>query len=381
MKKILFFSTIPSSIKEFSLDFMKYLRSQGFIVEAAAGVAKQTEYIRSQGFVCYDFQIPRGIDPIGDYNAFRAIRKIIREGHFDVVHTQTAKAGFIGRLAAYLEKVPLIIHTAHAWPFHPYLAKWKKYYYLYLEKIAAKLCDAIIVDTKTVQEYGNVFQVASSEKVHQIYMGIDLERFCSCSEDEKKLQKKYLNLPSEKIIVGSIARLVADKGIEVLIECANRLQNNPDFLFILLGEGELRPVFEKQIKDRGLENKFILAGYINDVSVYYRAFDIFFLPTLREGFGVVFAEAMSSAVPVIASDIEPLNNEIILNGTTGFLAKPDDVETFTRNLQKLLDSTLRRKMGEASRDHVAKNFNIHKINQQTLELYQHLWNKKFQEKF
>lgn len=376
-KKILFFATIPASIKEFSLDYMKFLRDQGYVVEAAAGIAHQTEYVRSQGFVCYDFPIPRGIDPLGDWRAYRAIRKIIRNGKYDIIHTQTAKAGFLGRLAAWRENIPLVIHTAHAWPFHPLLTKLLKYYYLFLEKLAAKICDAIIVDSHEVRRYGLENHVTTAKKVYQIYMGIDCNRFRPCTIEEKLVIKKRLNVPEEKFVIGAISRLVEDKGIETLIEIAGQLKKRGrNFIILLLGEGNKRSLYENLVQSAGLQDNFRFIGYIDDVVPYHQIFDVFCLPTLREGFGVVFAEASACAVPVVSTNIAPLD-EVVINGQTGFLAPPKDVRAFCDALQGLFDPAVARIMGEAGRLHVEQNFSIHSINQQTLTLYNKLWQTKF----
>ncbi|MBI5077282.1 glycosyltransferase family 4 protein [Candidatus Falkowbacteria bacterium] len=375
MKKVLFIATIPSSIKEFSLDFMRFIRNRGFYVEAIAGIGSQAEFVRQQGFKCHEIEIARGINPIKDIISLFKIKKIIQDGNFDLVHTQTAKAGFIGRIAAWTEKVPIIIHTAHAWPFHPFLSFWKKKYYLYLEKLAGKLCDAIIVDSKEVKRYGQSFKVAPESKVHQIYMGIDLERFKPCGDEQKVEFRRRLNIPIEKIIVGAISRLVNDKGIETIIECADALKTNFNVEFLILGEGEQREKFEKMITARGLNEKIHLLGYINDVLPYLQAFDIFFLPTWREGFGVVFAEAQACGIPVISSKIAPLD-EVVSDNCSGFLFPPNSVVQFVEATIKLFDKERRRKMGECGVKHIRENFDLRRINEQTLSLYQSLFNQK-----
>ena len=375
MKRVLFIATIPSSIKEFSLGYMKFLRGRGFHVEAIAGIGNQTDFIRRQGFVCHEVEIARGINPIKDFFSLLKMKKIIREGKFDLVHTQTAKAGFIGRLAAMLENAPIIIHTAHAWPFHALLPNWKKKYFLYLEKIAEKWCDAIIVDSREVKRYGLSFKVAPENKIHQIYMGIDLERYRPCADEQKKKWREQLNIPTEKIIVGAISRLVNDKGIETIIDCANLLKENKNIEFYILGEGEQRERFEKIIADKGLNDKVHLLGYINDIFPYLQSFDIFFLPTLREGFGVVFAEAQACGIHIISSKIAPLD-EVIAENCSGFLYPPGSIQQFVQAILKLEDADLRKEIGEAGINHVKKHFDIQMINEQTFNLYQSLFNQK-----
>ena len=375
MKKILIFSNIPVTIKAFSLSYMKFLREKGYEVQAAAASGEVAESVRRAGFRYHDIEVPRTIKPIGDFRAFRSLVSLLRKEKFDVIHTQTSKAGFIGRLAGHVARVPFVVHTAHDWPFHPLLHPLLKYFYVVLERMASGWCDVIIVDSKTVEKYGLQSKVAPPEKIHQIYMGVDLNHFRPYTAPEKIKLRQSLGIDPEKIVIGSMARLVPDKGIETLIDCARRLKDQNNLLFILAGKGKLREHFEKEINRAGLAGKFIFTGYLEDVVPYLNVFDIFCLPTLREGFGVIFAEAQACGTPVVGSDI-PVLKEVIRDGASGFLVPPYDTDGFIKALRKLFDPELRKRMGIEARRHIQENFSVEEINKKIFALYNRLWKAK-----
>lgn len=375
MQKILFVATVPSTIKAFSLEFMKFLRNRGYDVSAATAEGSEADDIRKEGFRCHEVGFSREIAPRADLSAFRALKSIMSREKFDLVHTQTAKAGFIGRLAARKARIPLVVHTSHAWPFHPLSSLLKRRFYLALERMAASWCDAIIVDTEAVKRYGVSCAVCRSEKIHRIYMGIDTDRFFPYSAKKNEKMKRDLGISRDKTIIGTISRLVPDKGIETLLACARGLKDNKDIVFIIGGEGPLRERFEREVYTYGLQDKVIFTGNLEDVVPYLNVFDIFCLPTLREGFGVIFAEAQACGTPVVASLIPPLK-KVVRDGLTGILVPPGDTKGFIRALKELLEIPVRERMGRCARKHVKDNFASGEVNEATLDLYRRLWGVK-----
>ena len=379
MKKILILATIPLSLKAFSLDFMKYLRDKGYEVHAAAGEGSDSEIIKKEGFTYHEILISRNINPVLDFKAFKLLKNLMKEESFDLVHTQTSKAGFIGRFAAHSAGVPAIVHTAHNWSFHALLPSWQRKFYFFLEKKAAKWCDAIIVDTKAVREYGLKFGVVSPEKLYQVYMGINTDRFLPFDQERKNKTRQSMGIGLGKTVVGSIARLVPDKGVEMLIECAREMKDAKDVIFVLVGDGGLRASFENKVAEYGLSDKFIFTGHIDDVVPVLNTFDVFCLPTLREGFGVVFAEAQACGVPIVATRIPPLK-EVVQDGVTGYLISPYSAESFADGIQKLFDEKRREEMSQEARRFVQDNFDIKNINEKTFAIYERLWKDKGYEK-
>jgi glycosyltransferase involved in cell wall biosynthesis len=254
--------------------------------------------------------------------------------------------------------VPVIVYTAHAFPFHEYLGPWRIRLYALLERLASLLCHAIAVDSECVRSRGLAFHVAPPEKIRVIPMGIDTERFDPGKyRTGRAAVRAELGLRPDATVIGAVARFVPDKGLDVLLHTVSLLAKRfPDLQCLLAGDGPLKEDLRNLSRTLGLEGRVLFAGYRTDIPRVLSAMDLYMLPTRREGFGVAFAEAMSMEVPVIASRVPPLD-EIVADGQTGALAEVGSPEAFSRAAGPLLaDPDLRRKMGQISRKRVLERF-------------------------
>jgi len=361
---ILEMSTESSVQMAFIQPLAQHLRKQGHQVVLACsddpGEAGQSfvEPLRRMGFEVLVIPMRRTISLWRDLLAVLRLYKILRHRRFDVVHVQTAKAGMIGRVAAWLARVPVIVYTAHAFPFHEYLNLWRRRLYARLERIASRLCDVIVVDSEYVRSRGLAFRVTPPDKIRVIPMGIDTERFDPGKHrPSRPAVRAELGLRPDAVAIGAVARLVPDKGLDTLLHAIGLLVARfPEVQCLLVGDGPLRDELRNLSGTLGLDGHIVFAGYRSDVPRLLSAMDIYMLPTRREGFGVAFAEAMSMEVPVIASRIAPLD-EIIVDGRTGVLADVGDPGAFARAAQPLLaDAELRCRVGQAGRRHVIERF-------------------------
>src|SRR3989441_5282499 len=341
-----------------------HLRKQGHQVVLACsdepGEAGQSfvELLRRQGFEVQILPIRRHISPFLDLWSVLKLYRYLRLRRFDVVHVRTAKAGMIGRLAARLARVPVIVYTAHAFPFHEYLSLWRIRLYALLERYAARLCDVIAVDSECVRARGLACKVAAPDRIRVIPMGIDTERFDPAKyRPERESIRAELGLEPGSTVIGAVARFVPDKGLDTLLQAVSMLGKKfPQLQCLLIGDGPLREELGNLSARLGLDRRIVFAGYRTDIPRVLAAMDLYILPTRREGVGVAFAEAMSMEVPVIASRIAPLD-EIIVDGRTGVLAEVGDPEAFARAAGTLLiDAELRRRMGQAGRRRVMERF-------------------------
>ena len=361
---ILEMSTESSVQMAFIVPLAQHLRKQGHQVVLACsddpGEAGRSfvETLRRMGFEVLVLPLKRTITPWSDLRATVELYRHLRRRRFDVVHTQTAKAGVVGRIAACLARVPVIVYTAHAFPFHEYLSPWRIRLYALLERLASLLCDAIAVDSECVRSRGLAFHVAPPEKIRVIPMGIDTERFDPGKyRAERAAIRAELGLKPDATVIGAVARFVPDKGLDQLLHAVSLLATRfPDLQCLLAGDGPLREDLRSLSRTLGLEGRVLFAGYRTDIPRVLSAMDLYMLPTRREGFGVAFAEAMSMEVPVIASRIPPLD-EIVADGHTGALADVGSPDAFARAAEPLLaDPDLRRKMGQAARRRVLERF-------------------------
>ena len=178
-------------------------------------------------------------------------------------------------------------------------------------------------------------------------------------------------LPHHAPIVGNVAALVAHKGQRHLVEAAVAvLPQVPDARFVIAGEGELRPVLERQIKEHHLEKHVLLAGFRPDVLSVHKAFDIFVMSSVSEGLGTSLLDAMACAKPVVATAVGGIP-EVVVHGETGFLVPPRDHAAMARAIVTLLkDDALRQRMGEAGRTRALGRFSAERMVQDTLRVYQ-----------
>jgi glycosyltransferase involved in cell wall biosynthesis len=361
--RVLQVCTIFLTAQTFIAPVLRYLSGRGY--EAAVACSQESAADgpvspgsrNIEGCQVFSVSIPRTIRPLQDLLAIRQLCRAIREFKPDVIHTQTSKAGIVGRLAARLAGVPVIIHTAHAFPFHAYLPWPVKWAYIRIERWVAGWTDLIMVDTESVRMDGlrqRIVQDAS--RIVTVPMGVDLTRF-SPSLGGPGTLRDALGLGRQALVVGTVARLVPDKGLECFLRMAAIIRaERADVKFLIVGEGPLRQSLEQMAELIGIGPDVVFAGHRTDIPELMQAMDLFVLPTRREGFGVVFAEAMAMGKATVGSDIGPIA-EVLEDGVTGYLAPADNPEAFAaRTLELLNDNAKRRTFGEAGRRRVEQLF-------------------------
>ena len=380
--KVLQVCTVPITAKVFISPFARYLTDKGYRVAISCSdngsdsSGSLVTYLREEGFRLKTIPMRREISPLADAISIGRLYRFIRTEGFDIVHTQTSKAGFIGRTAAWLARAPIIVHTAHAFPFHPYLRPSVRKLYVYLERLAGAFADLIIVDTDAVRKYGIVHHIAEPAKIITVNMGIDLARFDPDVWSGQGLRGEFSLGPSTPLIV-CVARLVPDKGLECLLEAAALVVGSrPECKFLIAGDGPLRKRLLDEAVELGIEDSVIFAGFRDDVPRVLAAADLFVLPTLREGFGVVFAEAMAMGVPVVGSKMPPIT-EVVKDGETGILVPPNQPRLFAEAILSLLeDEAKRREMAQAARARVQALFDERSNFERMESLYQDLLRQK-----
>ena len=312
-----------------------------------------------------------------DIAAAFEIRGLLKKEKPDVVHLNSTKAGFIGALAGWLSTPPRLpfvrrgdwqprlIYTIHGWIFNEPLPIWRKKLYLHLEKISAQICDALIVLSQNDEQIGVDKKICASQKLKLIPHGIVPPEFLSPNEARKKI----CNLQSA-ICIGSVANFYPTKGLPYLIEAAKILKNeNINFQLVIIGDGKERKNLETLIKRGDLENIIILIGQIPDAAKYLRAFDIFALPSLKEGLPYAILEAMYAALPIVATRVGGIP-EMITEGVSGLLVPPKNPEALAKTLKKLIeDLELRERLGQKANEAAEQRFNLKRMLEETKKIY------------
>ncbi len=295
------------------------------------------------------FTIPelvRRIDPFNDFKTFLKLITIFRQERPHIVHTHTSKSGILGRWAALVAGVPVIIHTPHGHVFWGYFNRWKTKLYVLLERLTATVTNRIVTLTEQEKKDHVRYRIAGENKFAVIHSGVDLSKFSNVQAHGTEMKNK-LGIPEQTFVVGTVGRLTAIKGHRYLIEAAARiLPKIPQIVFVFLGDGELMNELKMQAASAGISDKVKFLGWLPNVAEFMSTFDIFVLPSLNEGMGKVLVEAMAARKPIIASDIGGIS-DLVIHGKNGLLVSPMNSDALAKSIELLVrNSQTRTNMGE-----------------------------------
>ncbi len=311
--------------------------------------------------------LQREVNFKNDRLAYKEIRKIIREYKPHIVHTHASKTGVVGRLAAFKEKVPVIVHTFHGHVFHSYFGKAKTTFYKNIERRMAKKSDVIIaISNLQKHELTSIHSIAPEKKVEVVNLGFDLERFNSNKEKHRTEFREKYKIEDDTVAVGIIGRLAPIKNHDFLFDTIEKIasQTETNFKLVVIGDGEL--VQELREKAESIEKRlgksiFIFTSWIKNIEFALAGLDVVALSSLNEGTPVSLIEAQASGVPVISTDVGGVK-DILLEDETGFVVDLSDPVRYEEQLLKLIESkTLREKMSQNGWEHVKDKFSYNTL--------------------
>ena len=302
-------------------------------------------------------EMVREVSPVKDLKALRKLRDYFKKEKFDVVHTHSSKAGIIGRIAARQAGVPVVVHTVHGQAFHAYEKPWKKLLYITAERIAAKYCDKIYAVAQAMIDQCVDAKVAPREKYMVVYSGMDTAAFANAGRNMELRQK--LGIPENAKVIVTVARLFPMKGYEEMLPAAARLVKEfPDLHFLPVGDGPMYDELQKQIAELGLTGNFHFAGLVppHEVCDYIAQADLLWHLSLHEGLPRAVVQALAVGIPAIGYKLDG-TPEVVLNGKTGYVTAPQDVDAVVARSRELLnDAALRAEMGKNGKDLVIERF-------------------------
>lgn len=377
-------STQSFSVYQFAIPLARALSKHGYDITLGCSswsypdAPCRVNEIRAEGWHLETIPLGRKLFAPVDVVAFWKIFRMLRRDRYDVVHTQNSKAGIIGRLAARLAGIPVIIHTAHDFAFRRARNRLFARLLRWIEKKAAGLCDVLLFVSDTERSHAIAHHIAPESKLITVGQGIELGEFreTNASPDVRAKVCRAYGLNPAAPIVGTVARLIPDKGHSCLLRAASLLlQQLPSVQFLIAGGGPEQKALDALAKQLHISKSITFTGFLpqrKDVLDIFAAIDVFALPTKLEGFGVVFAEAMASALPVVACDIAPVNT-IVKQGETGILVPEEDAEGFARALNRILvDADLRNTLAAAGRIRAFSLFDLDQALLRTVNLFDRL---------
>ncbi len=319
-------------------------------------------------------ELIRKIHIFYDYIALLKLYRFIKKGKFKIVHTHSSKAGFSGRIAAYLAGVPVIIHTLHGFPFNDFMPLIERFFYIFLERFLSIFSSTIITVSHINKEKAVQLKLGPLNKFVNIYSGINFEKFGISVNIMKK--RKELGINNKLKVIGMVGRLSKQKAPQYFIQAIPLIVKvHPHVRFILVGDGELKKNMIKLAEKINVSDYISFLGFRDDVPEILNILNIFVLPSLWEGLGRSLTEAMYSACPVVATAVEGVP-ELIIDGRTGYLVQPKDSVAIAQKINDLLIHPREaRQMGKNARKKVMSDFDACVMIKKIDELYQNILNR------
>ncbi|MDI6854151.1 MAG: glycosyltransferase family 4 protein [Deltaproteobacteria bacterium] len=282
-------------------------------------------------------ELGRDISPKCDLAALWKLYRLMRLKRPHIVHTHTAKAGFLGRLAARLARVPVVCHTFHGHCLNGYFNAAANRVLRVLERCAARLTDRLITLSPALKRELVALGVAEPEHVAVIPLGLDLQAF-ACQERLRGVFRRELGLKDDARLIGMVGRLVKIKNVPLLLQAAARLKDRlPNLHVAIIGDGEERPNLEKQCRQLNLEELVHFTGWRHDLPQIYADLDAALITSDNEGTPVSLIEAMASGCPVVSTRVGGVP-DLLEEGRLGLLVPPRDAETLARAILYLLQN-------------------------------------------
>ena len=320
-------------------------------------------------------EMQRSIDPFDDLSAYRKIKKIIKEFRPDIVHTHTAKAGALGRMAAYNCKVPVIVHTYHGHVFHSYFGGLRTSVFKAIERSLAKKTSAIIaISEKQKMELVEDHKIASAEKVHVIPLGFDLNKFRENQGSHRTAFRAKYNLKEDEIAIGIVGRLVPVKNHSLFLDAIKFISTHSQkkIRAFIIGDGSERAKLEARMKELGLTHVVVFTSWEKETDKVYSGLDIVCLTSFNEGTPVSLIEAQAANKPIVSTSVGGIE-DVVIPGKTALLSDIEDDPRFCTNLLSLVeDKVLRSSLSDQGWDHVKEKFHFTRLVKETKALYSHL---------
>lgn len=330
---------------------LKYGGTERFLFNILKYLNKEYQfavcYLKERGPVAEE--IEKMSVPVFKVRGLWGFRGFLAEHKADIVHTHLYRANVLGRIAAHAAGIKQIISSQRA------IDDWKKIYHVWLDRWTAQYADVIIANSQAVREVLIAREKIPATKIKIVFNGFSPESIFSLQTLQKI--KTQLRLDSHCQVVGTVTRFHPEKGVEGIPEIISRvIRKKPKTIFVLVGDGPIRKLVEKEIKNCKLEQHVRFTGFQLDTAYYYHLFDVFFLPSKEESFPQALLDAIGYGTPAMAAAVGG-TRELIIHHETGLLAAPGDSQGMAEAIVWLLDHRQEAEaMAHKGKQIVADNF-------------------------
>jgi glycosyltransferase involved in cell wall biosynthesis len=311
----------------------------------------------------------RSLSALDDVRAFFKLVKIMRETRPHIVHTHTAKAGVLGRLAAVVTRVPIKVHTFHGHVLHGYFPPIVTRIFIMIERVLARFTHGIVSVGSQVRDDLLAVRIGKMKKFTVVAPGVAPAKI-----NDRNSCRESLNVGLDAQVILFIGRMTAIKRPDRLLEAfAIVVNRHPRACLLLAGEGELFEITKQQAES--LEGSVRFLGWRSDLSQLFSAADVAVLSSDNEGMPVTLIEASMAGLPCVTTDVGSAR-EVVLHDETGFVVNPNSTDLAEALIQLISDDALRKKMGGAAKTHAENNFSSDRLVQDHFDLYRRLMTER-----
>jgi len=375
--KVCQLTNVGFTLNKFLLPLIDAQIANGDEVVAVCAEDEYVEGLRNDDYRVETLSITRGMNPLKHLYSIWVIFWFLRREKFDLVHVHTPVAALLGRIAARLCGVSLVVYTAHGFYFHDDMPSIKRAFFVGLERFAGRFTDLLFTQSSEDEKAAVAERIMPKDRVFTIGNGVDVNRFNTggdlVGKDSGSIRNEF-GISDDHFVIGMVGRQVQEKGILELLEAARILVDKyDDISFILVGDrlnSDHAASVEAAINQTkaALGERLILTGMRSDTPELLSAMDLFTLPSWREGMPRTIIEAMMMALPVVATNIRGSREEVV-DGETGLLVPLRDPHALTKAIEQLYkDKEKAKVMGRVGRKRALELYDEEKVIQRQIEL-------------
>ena len=353
------------------------LRTRGYETRLIVGRESPREgnmlpLAAEKGVVCEAMAgLGREIAPFSDLRALVGLQRLMRGWRPTIVHTHTAKAGLLGRLAARLAGVPVVVHTYHGHVLRGYFGRAKTAVFRGLETRLATLADVLVAVSEAVKRDLVALGVARAERIRVVPVGLDLEDLAG--ELPRGALRREAGIPETAPLIGMVGRLVPIKDVPTFLSAARLvLERRPQARFALVGDGPQRPALEALCRELSLAGAVTFFGWRRDLAAVYGDLDVVVNASRNEGTPVALIEALAATRAVVATRVGG-TEDVLGAGERGLLVPPADPGALAAAILETLEqSEAARRRAQVGREHVLRHHSAARLVGDIDSLYREL---------
>ncbi|HUU43598.1 MAG TPA: glycosyltransferase family 4 protein [Planctomycetota bacterium] len=368
--------------KKHVLQLMRNVDRERFELELVAsdlrdpeGFRRDVDALRAEGFTVHLVAMTRPIHPVDDVRSLIRLVRLFHRRHYDVVHCHSSKAGFLGRLAAFLTGCRGIVYTPHCFSFTAGFGRFVGWFYKSLEFLAGRLTDRLIAVSEHEHQVAVHSGAALPHQVRTVPNGLEDDELRERVPDASL--RRELGLPDGAPVVGSIGRLGRQKGYDVFIRAAKLIHDvRPDVHFLLVGKGPYEMMLRRLAETLGLADVFHFTGERGDVLEIFPLIDVFVMSSRWEAMPYALLEAMGAGRAIVVTRVCGLD-KVVENGRAGVIIDPEDPGVLRDAVLALLDDDARRAaLGREARAIATSRYGLARAIQRIQDIYEEVLHDK-----